>query len=97
LKRQVSAFRTTKPILIDGILSEEDWQQAAPAEDFVQHQPVFKDLPSQKTVAKIMYDNTGLYFGILCYDAQPDSILKELSQRDNLGNTDWVGVFMDTY
>jgi len=44
-----------------------------------------------------MYDNTGLYFGILCYDAQPDSILKELSQRDNLGNTDWVGVFMDTY
>lgn len=97
LKKQVSAFRTTKPITIDGVLSEEDWQQAAPAADFIQHQPVFKSAPSQPTVAKIMYDNTGLYLGIRCYDTQPDSILKELSQRDNLGNTDWAGIFIDTY
>lgn len=97
LKRQVPSFRTTKPIVIDGVLSEEDWQQAAPADGFIQHQPIFKAAPSQRTVAKIMYDNTGFYLGIHCYDTNPDSILQELSQRDNLGNTDWVGVFIDTY
>ena len=97
LKKQVAAFRTTKPIIIDGVLSEEDWQQAMPAEDFVQHQPVFKAAPAQRTEAKILYDNTGVYIGIRAYDTSPDSILKELSQRDNLGNTDWVGIFIDTY
>lgn len=97
LKKQFAAFRTVHPVTIDGLLSEADWQQAAPAEDFIQHQPVFKAAPSQRTVAKVMYDNTGVYIGIMCYDAQPDSILKELSQRDNLGNTDWVGLFLDTY
>lgn len=97
LKKQVAAFRTSRPIAIDGVLSEAEWQQAAPANDFIQHQPVFKAAPSQLTEAKIMYDNTGLYIGIFCHDTQPDSILQELSQRDNLGNTDWVGVFIDTY
>lgn len=96
-KKQVSAFRITTPITIDGVLSEPDWQQAPAASDFIQHQPVFKAAPAQATEAKILYDNTGLYIGIYCHDSSPDSILQELSQRDKLGNTDWVGIFIDTY
>jgi hypothetical protein len=97
LKRQVAAFRTAASITIDGVLSEPDWAQAPAAADFIQHQPVFKAAPAQRTEVKILYDNTGLYLGIRCYDSHPDSILQELSQRDNLGNTDWIGIFIDTY
>jgi len=32
--KELTAFRTTSDIVIDGILSEEDWQFAATASDF---------------------------------------------------------------
>ncbi|MDX1939690.1 MAG: DUF5916 domain-containing protein [Saprospiraceae bacterium] len=96
-KKTVSAFRTEKPIILDGVLNEEDWQNAAKAIDFIQNQPAFGAMPDQPTEVKILYDNTGLYIGAMLHDTKPDSILQELSQRDNLGNTDWFGLFIDAY
>ena len=42
----------------------------------------------QRTEVKICYDSKNIYFGIMMYDNAPDSILKELTKRDNLGNSD---------
>lgn len=33
----------------------------------------------------------------MMYDTHPDNISKELSQRDQLSNTDWFGIFIDAY
>ncbi len=96
-KKKVSALRTDKSITIDGVLNEDDWQTAGLANDFIQNQPVFGAAPAQPTEVKILYDNTGLYIGATLHDSRPDSILQELSQRDNLGNTDWFGLFIDPY
>ena len=52
---------------------------------------------SQKTEVKILYDNTAIYIGAKLFDVSKDSIIRQLSQRDNEDNTDVFAVFLDTY
>ncbi len=44
-----------------------------------------------------MYDNTALYIGASLFDEKPDSILRQMTERDNIGNTDWFAVIIDAY
>ena len=96
-KRQVTAMRTTERITIDGVLNEQVWAEAAVAADFVQTAPVPGAVSTFPTFVKILYDNSGIYIGAEMHDPRPDSILRELTQRDRLGNTDIFGVFIDSY
>lgn len=96
-KKQLRAQRINEPIKIDGKLDEISWAQAAIATDLVVSDPVPGTTPSQKTEIKVLYDDNGLYVGAMLYDTSPDSILQELSQRDDFGNTDWFGIFIDAY
>lgn len=96
-KKEMYAERTSSPIQIDGALSEPEWTSAAPATDFTQFQ--FRhNIPSAfKTEVKILYDNNALYVGAYMYDPNPDSIMQELSTRDNLGTADFFDVVLDPY
>ena len=47
---------------------------------------------NQKTEVKIIYDNQAIYIGAYLYDANPDKIMRQLSERDNLGTADFFGV-----
>lgn len=96
-KKQLQTVRIDSEITIDGVGDEPAWQNVPVATDFVQNQPDPGKKPSQKTEVKILYDDKGIYVHGQLYDIQPDSILKELSQRDDLGNTDWFGIFIDAY
>ena len=95
--RQATAERTEESIKIDGNLSEMIWQQATPAVDFVQNSPTPGATPRQRSEVRIAYDNTSLYVGALLYDAKPDSITRELSARDNVGNADFFGIMIDAF
>lgn len=85
---------------IDGVLDDQVWNNNNKADEFVQLTPnngaqERKDL---QTEVQICYDDHALYFGIMMYDAHPDSILKELSKRDEDGkNFDWFGIWIDPY
>ena len=59
------------------------WQDANPAGDFIQYNPYNGAAPSQPTVVRIMYDDRALYIGAMMYDSEPDSILRELGERDD--------------
>jgi hypothetical protein len=96
-KKIMQAQRVEAGITIDGIMDEMSWFDATPASGFVQNQPDPGGKPSQPTEVKILYDNRGLYVGAMMHDVQADSILRELSQRDQLANTDWFGIFIDAY
>lgn len=96
-KKQTSALRIENQIKIDGNLSEMEWLSAPNAENFIQNTPDPGKSPTERTVVKILYDNTALYIGAILYDSNPDSILNQLTERDELGNTDWFGVALDTY
>ncbi|MEL7221056.1 MAG: DUF5916 domain-containing protein [Bacteroidota bacterium] len=96
-KKEVAASFTKIPPLIDGILDEPAWMTAPSADGFVQNRPNPGEAPSQKSDVRILYDDQGIYLGAMLYDTQADSIQKELSERDGLGNTDWFGIIIDAY
>ena len=52
----------------------------------------------QKTEVKICYDDKNIYFGVIMYDNSPDSILKELSLRDEENkNFDVFSIFINPF
>jgi hypothetical protein len=95
--KQLTAKRISSAPKIDGMLNEEAWQTADAASDFIQRSPQpGKPLHFQSEV-RILYDDVAIYLGAQLYDPHPDSILHELSQRDNEANADAFGLFLDTY
>ena len=85
---------------IDGKLNEPIWNNLDIAKNFSQIEPNNgkAERKKQKTEVKICYDNKNIYFGIMMYDNAPDSILKELSKRDEENkNFDAFGIFIDPF
>ena len=96
-KRTIVAKRIAENIKVDADLSESIWQTAPTASNFVQNSPNPGSLPSQKTEVKILYDDAAIYIGAMLYDTHSDSILQELTERDQIGNSDYFGVLIDAY
>ncbi|HGY54983.1 MAG TPA: hydrolase [Caldithrix abyssi] len=82
---------------IDGLLDDAVWKNIPAENDFTQYNPVEGVNPSEQTKFKILYDEDNIYFGIMCYDSSPDSILARLSRRDDIDQSDFVGVGLDSY
>ena len=89
-------IRTTEPITIDGKFDEAIWEKAPIADDFKQYRPS----PGPRlhdTEVKLLYDDEALYVAAYMADVSRDSIMTELTERDNIGNTDFFGFYIDTY
>ncbi len=95
--QQAFTQRTDRAPHIDGVLEPEIWGMAEVIEDFVQFDPVYSGQPSQRTVVRILYDDRAIYIGAKMYDSSPDSILKQLGQRNASLNADAFGIRLDTY
>lgn len=96
-KKEMSAIRTNQAMQTDGILNEEIWSLAMEATDFSALSPFNHPGSEQKTTVKIVYDDQALYVAAIVYDPFPDSIVKEFTSRDDLGTSDFFGVYFDTY
>ncbi|OAV44100.1 hypothetical protein A3850_006120 [Lewinella sp. 4G2] len=96
-KPVLTAVRTEAPIKMDGTLDEAAWSTAKPGSNFTTLNPVPGKPASERTEVRVLYNNVGLYVGAMLYDSQPDSILRELTERDDLGNTDFFGLSIDAY
>lgn len=96
-QKRAAAVRFTKAPKIDGVLNESAWKTARPASSFVQSKPVPGEPETHPTAVKIGYDREALYIGALLEAPSADSILRELSRRDNQGNADYFKVILDTY
>ena len=83
-KKIYNISRTANPPKIDGDLNDQSWKNLDIAKDFTQLEPNNgeKEKYHQRTEVKICYDDKNLYFGVIMYDNAPDSILTELSKRD---------------
>ncbi len=96
-QREISASRTSDEITIDGKLNDSAWKDAEVATGFVNWQPLAGSAPSNATEVKIMYDDRAIYIGAFMKNSSRSEIMTELSERDNIGNTDWFGFVLDTY
>lgn len=98
-RKKIHLVKTNDAPKIDGILDDAAWADAPIATDFVERQPNNgKPIPdSLRTEVKIVYDDRGIYFGATMFDPEPEKILKELTERDGIGNDDFFFVLLNGY
>ncbi len=96
-KKQYTIIRTETRPQIDGELNEALWNIIPSAMNFRQYDPYNGNNPSQRSKVKITYDDNAIYIGAMLYDNAADSIMRELSERDNPGATDYFGIAIDPF
>ncbi len=98
-KKVLMALPVVSPVVIDGKLTEPEWITAAKAEGFIQSGPRPGRPGSQPTKVSILYDDEAVYVGAMLYEQSRDSVLRQLSPRDEFenSNVDAFGVTLDTY
>lgn len=95
-KKSVEATFINSPITIDANLNEAIYNTAQPAKDFMQIQPLNGNSSYQPTEVYFFYDNSAIYVGAMLYDKK-DSIYNFLTERDNIGMSDYFGVYFDPF
>ncbi len=94
--KSLEATRLDAPWRIDGVI-DGDVLALPPVEGFRQNSPRPGEPASQATQVWFGYDDEAIYVGARLFDTHPDSILRQLSERDRLGNTDYFGVVVNPY
>lgn len=98
-RKKINAIKISNAPKIDGILDEEVWQNAPIATDFIERRPNNGvPIPTAfKSEVKVLYDDTGIYFGAILHDDNPEKIAHELTERDNIETDDIFGVTINGY
>lgn len=92
------AVRTPRPPVIDARLDEAEWQLAEPLTDFVQQLPETGALATFRTVARILYDSSYIYFASENFDPEPRKAITVGLERDFVStNSDILAVGFDTF
>ena len=95
---KAQAFQANERIRVDGRLDEATWKSAAPIGELAQVLPKEGDSASEKTEVRVLVDRDALYFGIICFDRTPDSIISTQLTRDaDLTVDDNVSVVIDPF
>src|SRR5262245_22676129 len=93
----VLALRVTEAIKIDGGLDEPAWARAEAATDFRMKKPKEGAPASERTEARVLFDDKNIYFGIYAFDPDPDKINARERTRDaDLANDDKIEILLDT-
>jgi hypothetical protein len=90
------AARTAERIAVDGALDEPAWQQAPEFSSFVESWPHEGSVPTQKTSVRVLYDDKNVYVGIVCFDTEPEKIVRTLGRRDSTPAADLVEIAIDS-
>jgi hypothetical protein len=95
-KKTVTTTKTKELISIDAELNEKSWKTSEIATNFVSLEPKNgTPIPEEfKTEVKVLYSDDAIYIGAKLYDPNPSKILKELVERDEIGTSDFFGIFM---
>jgi hypothetical protein len=89
--------RIEAQVVIDGKLDESAWERAWTSTLDYEVYPGENTPAPIRTEVLVMHDANRLYVGFRAYDPDPGAIRAHLSDRDNAGADDWVGVVFDTF
>ncbi|MFT7382379.1 MAG: hypothetical protein ACI9Z3_002273, partial [Roseivirga sp.] len=95
-RKSFEAVRTEAKITIDGVIDEDIWCQAPVQTDFVQNSPNPGAPSARKTEVRFLYDDDAIYVSAQMYDPK-EEVFNLLTNRDNIGNSDYFGVSFDPY
>jgi hypothetical protein len=74
LAAEVRAVRVAQGPKIDGLLADPVWREAAPFSGFRMIEPQAGQDPTEKTELRVLYDESNLYIGVVCFDSEPGRI-----------------------
>ena len=95
---EVHIHKATSPIIIDGIMNEDAWQQAETANNFFMVLPMDTSLARVKTDVLVTYDDRNFYLMAICYkDLAGHNMVESLRRDFNFGKNDNFLVFIDPF
>lgn len=83
-------------IRLDGRPDEPAWRRAMPATRFVQGEPVENAPPEAPTEVWVLYDEGGIYIGVVMLEPQIERIGDQLVRRDEDGQYDYFELSLDS-
>ncbi len=95
----LAAVKVEQAPAIDGrVLGDRAWDAATAGGDFRQVAPTAGAPMSERTEVRVVYTDTTLYIGVICFDADPREIVSANPKRDGaLEETDSIRLILDTY
>jgi hypothetical protein len=96
---QIAARRALRPPVIDGVLDEPVWRDAAMFDSFTQQEPTDGTPATERTEVRILYDAEHLYIGVRAFDTNPDGVIATEMRRDSLQllQEDNFQIILDTF
>lgn len=92
----VQSYKLTEEIVVDGILNEQVYSLPA-ITNFTQKDPHEGKPVSERSEVWVLHDDHNIYLSGRFWDSSPDSIDVTLMRRDNIVESDWFFVYLDTY
>ncbi|MDO9465220.1 MAG: carbohydrate-binding family 9-like protein, partial [bacterium] len=91
--REVTAFKTTAEVVVDGRLEEKAWLDAR--EYHLTHS-LSGEKPAVDTIFKVLYDENAIYFGAICEEPSMNNLKAKCEKRDaGVWGDDCVEIFID--
>ena len=88
--------RLEASVVVDGVLDEAAWSQAARLTDFSQYAPADGRAAEHETEVLVWYSPTGIHFGIRAV-AEPATVRATLADRDRISEDDHVQIYLGTF
>jgi hypothetical protein len=79
---RVARIATSEAPSIDADLSDRSWARATVITDFKQREPDPGAAPTERTVLRVMYDDSNFYLSVYAYDSEPDRVIVRSMSRD---------------
>ena len=95
----MTATRIEGEIKMDGILDEEEWEQAIPYSNFTQKTPDTGEPATEQTEIRILYNQDTLYIGAHLWDSEGKDgiVVTDITKDYMTRNSDGLQVMLDTY
>src|SRR5690554_6895545 len=91
-------YKATSPIIIDGVMDEQDWLKADIAQTFFMVTPMDTSFSNVRTEVRMTYDSENIYITAVCYDTIPGSYIVESLKRDfSFGKNDNFLLVIDPF
>lgn len=85
------------PPKIDGLFETDEWKDAVTTSLKFQYEPQENATASEKTEVYLLFDKEFLYLAFRAFDSEPSLIRAPVSKRDNIGQDDFVSIWLDTF
>ena len=86
------------PVLDGVVLGDPAWSTVTPVSGFRQTAPDEGRPATQRTEVRVVFTEDTIFFGVVCYDEDPSSIIVTDSRRDSsLQNSDSFQMVLDTF